>query len=138
MNLKDILNEARFRGEKVKNEVVAELFKSKTLQDIVGNKHFIKALTRVIHTKDEVKKAISTQMQNIFDVMEVPSRADIIKIAGKLGNLEKVIEKIGRSTIAVNILPKLKSSARPSKVHKPAVVRRKTKARKGSRKTARQ
>ncbi len=129
MNLKAILDEAKTRGEKLKNEVVAELLKSKTLSEIVSNKHFITALTRVIQTKDEVKKTLSTQIKAILDVMDVPSKEDILGIAGKLGSLEKIIDKVGRKTIGINILPKFRTKAKPAAVARTAVkpVKAKTK-----------
>lgn len=128
MNLKAILDEAKSRGEKLKNEVIAELLKSKTLSEIVSNKHFITALTRVIQTKDEVKKTLNTQIKAILDVMDVPSKEDIMGIAGKLGSLEKIIDKVGRKTIGINILPKFKTKSKAAGTARPAVKTVKTKA----------
>jgi|GEM_PF-2149014 hypothetical protein len=129
MNLKAILDEAKTRGEKLKNEVVAELLKSRTLSEIVSNKHFITALTRVIQTKDEVKKTLNTQIKAILDVMDVPSKEDILGIAGKLGSLEKIIDKVGRKTIGINILPKFRTKSKPAAVARTSVkpVKAKTK-----------
>jgi hypothetical protein len=107
MDIKSIFDEALSRGEKIKSEVVGEILNSKTFQDIISNKNFIKAVSTVIQTKDEVKRAISSQVKHIFQVMDVPSKDELLNVAKKLSHMEKVIEKIGRSRIAVSILPRL-------------------------------
>lgn len=107
MDIKSIFDEAISRGEKFKSEVVGEILNSKTFQDIISNKNFIKAVSTVIQTKDEVKRVISTQVKHIFEVMDVPSKDELLNVAKKLSHMEKVIEKIGRSRIAVSILPRL-------------------------------
>lgn len=56
MKIKTILDEAMNKGEKIKSEMIHELLKSKTVHDLVTNKNFIHAVTRIIETKDEVKK----------------------------------------------------------------------------------
>ena len=107
MNLRTLIDEAINRGEKIKSEVLSEILQSKTIQEIVTNKSFIRAVSRVIETTDEVKKVINKQVKVIFDMMDVPTKDDILRIGGQVTNLEKFVERIGRSQIAVKVLPKL-------------------------------
>lgn len=111
MDIKSIFDEAISRGEKFKSEVVGEILNSKTFQDIISNKNFIKAVSTVIQTKDEVKRVISSQVKHLFQAMDVPSKDELLNVAKKLSHMEKVIEKIGRSRIAVSILPRLGGAA---------------------------
>lgn len=138
MDIKSIFDEAISRGEKFKSEIVNEILSSRTLQDIVGNKNFIRAISTVIQTKDEVKRVISSQVKSIFNVMDVPSKDDLINVAKKISHMEKVIEKIGRSRIAVSILPQL-SSKKASPIMRASASSsksRKSSAKKSSHKTA--
>lgn len=107
MNLKTFIDEAINRGEKIKAEVLSEILQSKTIQEIVTNKNFISAVSRMLETKDEVKKVIGRQVKMVFDMMDVPTKNDLLRIGGQVANLEKIVEKVGRSQIAVKVLPKL-------------------------------
>lgn len=107
MNLKTFIDEAINRGEKIKAEVLSEILQSKTIQEIVTNKNFISAVSRMLETKDEVKKVIGRQVKMVFDMMDVPTKNDLLRIGGQVANLERIVEKVGRSQIAVKILPKL-------------------------------
>jgi hypothetical protein len=101
MNFKDILDEVRDRGEKLKGEILDELIKSKTLNQIVSNKNFINAVSRVIETKDEVKRAIQGQVKSLFQVMDVPNKHELFKIGGKISELEKLIARLGIQGISL-------------------------------------
>lgn len=111
MNLKTFIDEAINRGEKIKAEVLSEILQSKTIQEIVTNKNFISAVSRMLETKDEVKKVIGRQVKVVFDMMDVPTKNDLLRIGGQVANLERIVEKVGRSQIAVKVLPKLGFSA---------------------------
>ena len=110
MMLKEILEEARVKAEKIKDEVVNELLKSKTLNQLVGNDNFIKALSYAIGTKDEVKKVVGNQVKHIFKVMNVPNKKEMHELGKKLEGIEKAIEKFATQKIAVRTLVKKKSS----------------------------
>ncbi|MCP5463693.1 MAG: hypothetical protein H7A33_01580 [Deltaproteobacteria bacterium] len=109
MNLKAILDEALQKSEKVKEEVLKEVLKSKTIKEITANRNFVNAIARIIETKDDVKKVINKQVHNVFSVMDVPSQKDIKKIANKLSNLEDLIDILGSKTVRVSSLKKSKS-----------------------------
>lgn len=130
MNLKTFIDEAINRGEKIKAEVLSELLQSKTIQEIVTNRNFINAISRMIETKDEVKKVIGRQVKMVFEMMDVPTKHDLSRIGGQVANLEKIVEKVGRSQIAIKVLPKKSTRSKASSLTKSAV---KTKKKKSSR-----
>jgi hypothetical protein len=114
MKLKAIWDETLVRGEKLKDEVVAEILKTKTVKEIVTNKYFINAVTRVIETKEEVKRALGKQMKVLFHKVEVPTQIELKSLAAKLKQLEKIIDKLAST-------PKkrpVKSAKKKSAVHK--------------------
>lgn len=129
MNLKTLLDEVIERGEKIKDEVLAEIVKSKKIKEIVSNQHFLHALTRVISTKDEVKRVLNKQVKTVFDLMDVPTQMELKNIASKLRKLEAFIDKLGSHKISVKALtqnkthraksqttrvaPKMKSTSKP-------------------------
>lgn len=94
MKLKAIWDETLIRGEKLKDEVVTEILKSKTVKELVSNKYFINAVTRVIETKEEVKRALGKQIQTLFHKVEVPTQIELKSLAVKLKQLEKIIDKL--------------------------------------------
>ncbi|MBF0107174.1 MAG: hypothetical protein HQM16_17830 [Deltaproteobacteria bacterium] len=115
MKIKNIIDSALVKGEKLTTDVLNELFKSKTIQDLVTNKNFVNAVTKIMATKEEAKKVISKQVKTIFDVMDVPTKAELKKIASKIGGLEKIIDTVGRKKIAVSVLKKSKKVSRSVK-----------------------
>lgn len=106
MSLKDILDEVKVRGEKMKDEVVDEIVKSKTLNQIVNNKNFVKAVGKIIETKDEVRKVIRDQVNNVFQALDIPSQ-DILKtLDRKMSQIETALEKVGAEKIPVTRIKK--------------------------------
>lgn len=109
MKFKSILDEALDRGERFKKDLLNELFNSKTVHDLVSNAHFISAITRVIETKDEIAKALYKQVKNIFEMMDVPTKAELRKLGVDIGKAEKALEQMGRKAIAIKVLQKTSS-----------------------------
>lgn len=106
MTFKDLLDEVRVRGEKLKDEVLDELVNSKTLGKIVSNPNFVDAVSRVITTTEEVKRSLQKQVTSIFRAMNVPSKVDIAKVGARIAEVEKSIDSLGGKKIAVKKLAK--------------------------------
>jgi len=128
MNFKSLLDEAIERGERMKDEVLDELLKSKTLHEVVSNRNFIKAISRVIETKEEIKRTISKQVKSIFLVMDVPTKSEIAKIGNHIVKLENIISKLGEKKIPVKSLRKTKTKTKTKSKAKPTrkTAKRKT------------
>lgn len=106
MNFKNLLDEVLARGERLKDEVLEELLKSRTLQEVVANKNFIRAVSKVIESKDEVKKVIGKQVKSVFSLMDVPTKSEIAKISNQLIKIENVINKLGERAVPIHSLKK--------------------------------
>lgn len=129
MKLKSIFDDALDRGEKLKTGLVNELFNSKTVQDLVSNSHFVSAVSRIIETKDEITRVIGKQVKTVFEMMDVPTRAELKRIGLDIGRIEKIIDKVGRNRIAVKVLtksPKSKKASAPKKRSKKSGTKKKS------------
>ncbi len=134
MKFKSILDEALDRGERFKKDLLSELFNSKTVHDLVSNAHFITAITRVIETKDEIAKVLYKQVKNIFDMMDVPTKAELRKLGVDIVKAEKALEQMGRKAIAIKVLQK--SSGPKKKKSNPKKAAAKTSKSKPTKKKA--
>ena len=120
MNLGDFLNEIKIRGEKIKKEVLSEIVKSKTLNQIVSNENFIRAVSSIIATKDEVQKTLRKQMSSLIKTMEFVTHQDLSKMIQQLKNLEKSLSQFLYGKPAAT--PRKKTAAKsPAKGKKRAV-----------------
>lgn len=105
MAMKSIIDEALSRGKKIKEELVSEVLNAQVLNQMFQSDVFVRAVTTVIKTKEDVSRAIRSNVQHMFDVMDIPTRSDLKKIESKLSALEKNLEKSKR-TIAIKTLKK--------------------------------
>ncbi|MBU0504575.1 MAG: hypothetical protein ABII18_06790 [bacterium] len=124
MNFKLLLDEAINRGEKIKTEVLAEVLKSKAIKEIVSNKNFISAVTRIIETKDEVKKVIDKQVKTIFDVMDVPTQKDMLNITKQLKKYEQLLSKFTGHKVSTKPVKKAQKVAKKKVAKKKTVTKK--------------
>lgn len=92
MNLTQVFDELKKRSEKIKNEVLDEIVKSKTLNKIVSNKNFINAVSSIIATKQEVQKTLNKQITTLVKGMKVATKRDLSLIIAQLQKIEKRID----------------------------------------------
>lgn len=116
MYFKTLLNEITDKGEKVLSEVAEELMKSKAIHDFVKSKDFALAVGRLIEMKDEIKRVAGNQISAIFDLMDLPTKNEIKRIASKVGSLERIFDQF--------MGPKGKRSQCPSKKKRKVVVKK--------------
>lgn len=108
MSLKDFFDEALVKGETLKEELLTEMMKSKALKDFVKSDLFVKAVSTVLKTKDEVTHIIKDNVKGALRIMDVPSRNDVDKLGRKLDQIEKMVDRAGRRAITVRSLKKIK------------------------------
>lgn len=116
LNIKDFLDNALSRGENLKEEITRELKKSKMVHEILKNEFFIKGLSTIIKTKDEVSKAIKDNVKNVLKVMQIPSKNDLSHLEHKLSSIEKSVDKVGKRAITVKSLRKISQAKAAKKV----------------------
>ena len=126
MNFTQLLDELKSRGEKIKQEVLEEVVKSKTLNRIISNENFIRAVSTVITTKREVKKVLNKQIKSLIKTMEVVTRSDLSQLVQQLKNLEVGIEDVLKENFWSGST-KAKSKTKTKKVSKPAAKVKKAK-----------
>lgn len=116
MYFKTLLNEITDKGEKILSDVTEELMKSKTIHRFVKSKDFALAVGKLIEMKDDIKRVAGNQISAIFDLMDLPTKNEIKRIAGKVGSLEKIFDQF--------MGPNGKRSRCPSKKKRQVVVKK--------------
>ncbi|OGP12863.1 MAG: hypothetical protein A3F89_05410 [Deltaproteobacteria bacterium RIFCSPLOWO2_12_FULL_50_11] len=109
--IREVIDDALARGERLKKDIIAEIVTSATLQDLINNKAFIDTVAKVIHTKHEVVSTIRQNVQEALRVMKIPSRSQIQRHERRVLQLEKQLDQLNRRMI-------LKKANARKKTHK--------------------
>lgn len=94
--LREVIDDALARGERLKKDIVGQILKSATLNELVTNKRFAEMVARVIQTKDEVGRILRRNVQDALRVMSIPSKQQIISYERRVIQLERKIDTLGR------------------------------------------
>ena len=94
--LKEVIDDALARGEKLKEDIVAQILKTATLNELVKNRRFTDTIARVIRTKDEISKVVTRNVQDALKVMRIPSKQQIVVYEKRIEKLERQIDTLGR------------------------------------------
>lgn len=97
--LKEVIDDALARGERLKRDIVGQILKSATLNELANNKKFAETIARVIHTKDEIGRTIHRNVQEALRVMRIPTREQMGFYEKRIGQLEKRIDTLGRQVM---------------------------------------
>jgi len=84
------------RGERLKRDIVGQILKSATLNDLINNRRFTKTIARVIQTKDEISRTIQRSVQETLKLMSIPSKSQLASYEKRVQQLEKQIASLGR------------------------------------------
>ena len=104
--IREVIEDAIARGEKIKNDIVGQILKSATFNDLVNNRRFTQTITKVIQTKNEITRTIQRNVQDALRTMSIPSKSDFSSYEKRVDQLEKKLDSLGRS------LTKKKTTAR--------------------------
>lgn len=99
MGLRNAMEEAFHRGEKIKDQIISDVMHSQAVNDLLQNEVFLKSLTRVMNTKYELKKAFRTNLKSVLKLFNLPSRDEINVMERKLNRLENEIDGIQRKVL---------------------------------------
>ncbi len=113
--LREVIDDALARGEKLKKDIVGQILKSSTFNDLINNRRFTKTVARVIQTKDEISRTIHKSVQDALKLMSIPSKSQLHAYEKRVMHLEKQIADIGRRVMKNSLQSGLKHS-KPSKV----------------------
>lgn len=111
--LREVIDDALARGERLKKDIVAQILKSATLNELISNRRFTEAIARVIQTKDEIGRTLHRSVQDALKVMQIPSKQQINDYEKRVVQLERRLEILGRRVRAPKL--KMNGSARRKK-----------------------
>lgn len=83
---------------------------SKIASQLLSNETFMGAVQKAVSTALEAKGSLEKAAQTALGAMNVPTRADVTKLEGKLEELEKVFEALSAK---IGELQKSDSSKKP-------------------------
>ena len=112
--LKEVIEDALARGERLKRDIVGQILKSATLNQLVNNKRFTDTIARAIRTKDEISKTIHKNVQDALKAMSIPSKQQIVTYERRVDQLEKRIETLGRQVMKNGLHRPSKNSRKKS------------------------
>lgn len=97
--LREVIEDALERGERLKKDIVGQILKSATLNELLNNRKFAETIARVIQTKDEITRTITRNVQDVLKAMSIPSKQQITAYEKRVDMLEKKLESIGRNVM---------------------------------------
>ena len=92
--LKEVIEDALARGEKLKKDIVGQILKSATFNDLIHNRKFAETIAKVIQTKDEISRTIHRNVQDALKAMSIPSKQQITSYEKRIESLEKKLEHL--------------------------------------------
>ena len=95
--LKEVIDDALARGERLKKDIVGQILKSATLNELINNRRFAETVARVIQTKDEITRSIRRNVQDALRAMSIPSKQQIETYEKRVDQLERKIDTLGRN-----------------------------------------
>ena len=103
MGIRTAMEEAFHRGEKIKDQLIADVMNSQAVNELLQNDIFLKSLTRMINTKYELQKAFRSNVKNVLKLLNLPSRDEISVMERKLNRLESEIDGIQRKVMTTRL-----------------------------------
>ncbi len=97
--LKEVIEDALARGERLKKDIVGQILKSSTLNELISNRRFAETVAKVIQTKDEISRALQKNVQEALRSMSIPSKQQISAYEKRIDHLEKMIDTLGRKVM---------------------------------------
>lgn len=94
--LKEVIEDALARGEKLKKDIVRQILSSSTLNELINNHRFADTVARVIQTKDVVARTLRRNTVEALKMMSIPSKNEIRAYEQRVQKLERQIDSLGR------------------------------------------
>lgn len=107
MTFKEFMEKAQSTGENLKEEIISELLRSRLIRELVSHDLFSKAVSRVVETRREVAQILKENVRSMLQIMDVPTRTQLMQLQSKVGQLEKIVDRVGKRAILVKSLKTL-------------------------------
>lgn len=122
--LKEALEDALVRGEKLRRDITKEILNSQVFSDLANNPSFVKAVERVIRSKDEVGSLMQRRMKEMLEAMRIPTRQQVQGFERRVARLERSLNTVSRKMLKKSVqkaaTKKGNSKARPGGKRKAA------------------
>ncbi|MDO8461841.1 MAG: hypothetical protein Q7S98_03160 [Deltaproteobacteria bacterium] len=94
--LREVLEDAIERGEKIKKDIVRELLSSTALADLLHSKRFLETVTRILNSKKEVSRLIRRHVRDVLKVMSIASKGELQSCEKRMHELERRVDQLSR------------------------------------------
>ncbi len=102
MGIRNTMEEALQKGEKIKDQFLSDLMRSQTVNQLLQNEVFLKSLTKVITTKYEIEKSVKTNVKSFLKALNLPSQEDLSTVKRKLHRLEDEMDILNKKVHSSN------------------------------------
>ncbi len=124
--LKEALEDAIARGDKIRQDITKEILNSQIFADLANNPRFVNAVARVIRSKAEVARSLQKRVKETLQVMKIPTREQIRTYERRVAKLEREIDTVTRRVAAKKAAKKKAAKkATKKKVSKKRPVKKK-------------
>jgi len=117
--LKEALEDAFARGEKLRHDITNEILHSQVFSDLANNPHFVNAVALVIRSKSEVTRTLQKSIKESLKLMKIPTREQVRTYERRISQLEREIQNVMRK-LTGKVIRKAKVSAKKSAKKQPA------------------
>ena len=136
--LKEALEDALARGEKLRHDITKEILNSQVFMDLANNPRFVNAVARVIRSKAEVARSLQKRVKETLRIMKIPTREQLRTYERRVSRLERELDSVGRKISKAKLVKKTtrKKKATAKKTVKKKTSKKKTTRKKVSKKTS--
>lgn len=94
--LREVLEDATRRAEKLKRDIVRELLSSTALADLLHSKRFLETISRILNSKKEVSRLIRRQVRDVLKMMSIASKGELQSCEKRMHELERRVDQLSR------------------------------------------
>ena len=98
--LKEVIEDALERGERLKSDIVRQILSSSTLNELLNNHRFADTIAKVIQSKEIISRVIRRNAVDALKLMHIPSKTDIRAYELRVQKLERQIDSLGRAVMS--------------------------------------
>lgn len=104
--LREVLEDALDRGERLKKDIVAQVLSSAVLNDLIKSPRFSEMVSRAIQTRESLSKVVHKNVREILKMMKIPNQKQIADYERRVRDLEKLLDRFSQRLLAKGIKKK--------------------------------
>ncbi len=106
MEPRGFLEEALQRGEKFKSQLIEDIFESRLVGRLLGNKKFLDGVAGLLNAKSKLEENVGKNLHQIFKFLEIPTREEIASMEKKIRLLENTLDNVQRKALSRSLRKK--------------------------------